>query len=114
MPPPNKLGYDFTESDFILILIHRNFLLIKKSGPNCLVLINSVVDGFFLAFYDRSKAFYSVFKYFNYKQFPPFHDRFRPFLSVIAFINGHKCFITSIERLRNAIDSLERLHCSKR
>ena len=37
MPPLNILGYDFTETDFILILIHRIFFLIKRSGPNCLV-----------------------------------------------------------------------------
>ena len=40
MPLLNILGCDFTETDFILILIQFDteiFFLIKRSGPNCLV-----------------------------------------------------------------------------
>jgi hypothetical protein len=42
MPLLYILGDDFTETDFILILIQfdAKIFLIKRSGPNCLVSLN--------------------------------------------------------------------------
>jgi hypothetical protein len=60
MPLLNILGCDFTETDFILILIQFDteiFFLIKRSGPNCLVIVKYLKKIFFL--------FYSSLSVFN-------------------------------------------------